>query len=173
MAIWASSTGSVLSALKADGVCLPLEFKVDPTTTKMFGDLGAAALSFSDQAIAQNSHTQGISPDKFITDAGLNAIFKVTSVSYTTDAIPQPFVASMESAAYPFFGSQFSTEKVENMHSWDQIRLNRCLAADKFVKLARQNTNYYGTYTTVQKVIIENNASIVTDGQHGQVFVFK
>ena len=172
MAIWASSTGNVLSALSADG-CLPLEFQVDPSTTKMFSDLGTDAYKFKDQAIAHNEHAQGISPDVFSSDAGLKAMFQATSVSYTTDAMHQPFVTTMESYVYPFFGTQFNTEKVETSHrSWDAVRLNRSLAADKFVKLARQNTNYYGSYTTVQKVIIESNLSIVTDGPYGQVYVF-
>lgn len=71
----------------------------------MFGDLGFKANGFHDFAVALNSHTFGISPDKFETDAGLASIFHPTSISYTPDSAALPFVASMESAKYPFFGT--------------------------------------------------------------------
>jgi len=51
-------------------------------------------------------------------------------------------------------------------------KLNRYLA-DKFISLARENPNNFGDYSTVQKAIIENYKSIVTDAYHGQVYVFK
>ena len=99
MAIWASDEGSdVLTILEAHNVNLPLEFIGEADNNRMFGDLGVEAYGFEDLAIALNSHTFGVSPDKFKTDAGLSTIFHPTSVSYTTDDSHLPFVASMESS---------------------------------------------------------------------------
>jgi len=38
-------------------------------------------------------------------------------------------------------------------HSWESIRLNRYFT-DKFMSYARQNTNTWGDFSTVQQVII-------------------
>lgn len=171
MAIWASDEGSdVLTTLQAHNVNLPLEFIGEADNNRMFADLGAEAYGFEDLAIALNSHTFGVSPDKFKTDAGLASIFHPTSVSYTTDDAHLPFVASMESSEYPFFGTQFHPEKAVEVfypnnninHSWVSEKLNRYLA-DKFISLARQNPNNYGDYSTVQAAIIENYTTFVTD----------
>ena len=102
------------------------------------------AYGFQDYAISLNSHTQGISPDKFKTDAGLSAIYHPTSISYTNDDEHLAFVATMESSQYPFFGTQFHPEKALEIyfpqnninHSWLSETLNRYLA-DKFITLAR------------------------------------
>lgn len=181
MAIWASDEGSdVLSSLAAHNINLPLDFIGDPTSSKMFGDLGFKAEGFHDYAVALNSHSFGLSPDKFKTDAGLAEIYHPTSISYTPDAESLPFVASMESSKYPFFGTQFHPEKALDTyyptnninHSWVSVELNRYLA-DKFMTLARQNPNSYGTYSEVQAAIIENYKTIVTDYWCGQVYVFQ
>lgn len=107
MAIWASDEGSnVLSYLSAHDINLPLDFiGGGASSSKMFGDLGYKANGFHDYAVALNSHSFGLSPDKFDTDAGLSAIYHPTSLSYTPDSENLPFVASMESYWYPFFGT--------------------------------------------------------------------
>jgi hypothetical protein len=68
----------------------------------MFSPLGEAAHYFETMKIAVNSHTFGVSLEKFKTDKGLSSMFKPTSLSY--DLNGNPFVASMESEKYPFFG---------------------------------------------------------------------
>jgi gamma-glutamyl hydrolase len=60
--------------------------------------------------LTYNSHQWGVDPSVFETDAGLKEIFEVTSVSYLPDN-GKPFVASVESHKYPFFGTQFHPEK--------------------------------------------------------------
>ena len=48
-----------------------------------------------------NHHIFGISPEKYV-DSDLGSVFTVTSISYTENK--QPFVASMESKDFPFWG---------------------------------------------------------------------
>jgi gamma-glutamyl hydrolase len=181
MAMLAADEGtSVISPLAAHNINLPLDFIGSPTSSKMFGDLGFKAEGFHDYAVALNSHSYGLSPDKFKTDAGLAEIYFPTSVSYTPDAANLPFVASMESEKYPFYGTQFHPEKALDVyyppsninHSWVSVELNRYLS-DKFITLARQNPNSYGTYSEVQAAIIQNYDTIVTDYWSGQVYVFE
>jgi imidazoleglycerol phosphate synthase glutamine amidotransferase subunit HisH len=50
-----------------------------------------------------------VSPNRFLTDRGLAAMFTPLAISY--DNKGRPFVALMESDKYPFFGSQFHPEK--------------------------------------------------------------
>jgi gamma-glutamyl hydrolase len=113
----------------------------------MFSDLGELAYAFQTYPLTYNSHTNGIHPSKFLEDASLGRMFKVTSVSYVPET-GEPFVATMESDQYPFFGTQFHPEKTTTMfnddsevnHSVLSEKLNRALA-DKFVSLARRNPN--------------------------------
>lgn len=165
----ADEGGNVLTELQAHNIELPLEFIGDPDSSKMFGDLGWRAEGFAELPVTLNSHSFGVSPDKFLTDAGLSAIFHPTSISYTPVG-NVPFVASMESTQYPFFGTQFHPEKTLDVyytsaninHSWTSVELNRYLG-DKFITLARENPNNYGDYSTVQAAIIENYDTVVTD----------
>ena len=85
----------------------------------------------------------------------------------------------MESASYPFFGTQFHPEKVLDQfnddvglnHSWESVLLNRNLA-DTFVQLARENKLNPGTYEKVMGEDIANFDLIVTDYYYGEVYVF-
>jgi gamma-glutamyl hydrolase len=155
MAIWASTDGThdVLSPLEAHGVSLPLEFTVQPELTKMFKDLPTAHI-FEEYDITYNSHGWGLDPKKFDTDEGLASIFHATSISYSTDT-HEPFVATMESTEYPFYGTQFHPEKTITMfndkgsdHSVGSMMFNSYFA-ELFVDLARQNSNYPGDFADV------------------------
>lgn len=178
MLIWASDAGhSVLSKYYAED-SLTLDFVVPPENTEMFKDLGAQAYKFEETPMTLNSHHYSVDPDLFTTDASLAAFYKLTSVSYTP-AEGDPFGASMEAYNYPFFGTQFHPEKPMTMfndgtginHTWESITLNRYFA-DKFLSYARQNTNYWGDFTTVQGVVIENCRFIVMDDYYGEVYAF-
>ena len=108
-------------------VSLPLDFTVDPTTTKMYGDLGQKAMEFSTNNFTYNSHRFGLDPDTFETDKGLADFWTVTA----TSAMPNGtnFVASMEAKNYPIFGTQYHPEKAPELwldgmginHSWESI----------------------------------------------------
>ena len=170
MCILAADQGAtVLQTIQAHNIELPLEFIGEPNSSKMFGDLGWRSEGFADLAVTLNSHNNGIHPESFLTDAGLADMFTPTSISYTPDG-NIPFIASMESKKYPFFGTQFHPEKTTAIfypnlnvdHSWTAIELNRYLG-DKFVRLARENPNVYGDFSTIQAAIIENYDSVVTD----------
>lgn len=70
----------------------------------MFGWLGDDAFIFEQHNMTYNSHTWGINPEKFENDKGLKDTFNVTSISYMP-IDGRPFVASIESNKYPFFGT--------------------------------------------------------------------
>lgn len=102
---WASDLEYPLTQLQAHKISLPLDFTVDPQTTKMFSSLGEKAYFFEQYPLTLNSHSWGVAPELFETDAGLKSKFFPTSVSYSNDEEQLPFVASMESADYPFYGT--------------------------------------------------------------------
>jgi gamma-glutamyl hydrolase len=95
-----------------------------------------------------------MNPDKFKTDNGLSSMFKLTGISYMTNATHDPIVASIESEKYPFFGTQFHPEKPTRIfkegliidHSWVSIQLNTHFA-DYFIYQARRNNQSYGNYS--------------------------
>lgn len=94
---------NVMTSFEYDNGSLPLEFVKDPRDTQMFGWLQDQAFFFEDHAMTYNSHHWGIDPSIFETDAGLKELFEVTSISYLPDG--RPFVATIESEKYPFFGT--------------------------------------------------------------------
>lgn len=65
----------------------------------------------------------------FETDGTLSQIFTPTSVSYTPDEEHIPFVASMESEKYPFYGTQFHPEKTITMFN-DNSGVNHSLLSE-------------------------------------------
>jgi anthranilate/para-aminobenzoate synthase component II len=177
MASYASDRGwGVLSPLTAKHTSLPLEFL--PVESEMFTELGEKRLLFEKHAVSQNYHSWGISPQTFLEDEGLSAMFYPTSISYSTDT-NKPFIASMESARYPFSGVQFHPEKpvgkfVEGEgtnHSWVSVQLNRYFA-DHFVNKARRNLNSFGDFSATQKEIIQNYDRIVDCPVYGMIYVF-
>lgn len=142
LAIFASSSGSPLSALLAAEHSLTLDFLVDPKSTKMYSEMSEDPAYYSEEAMLYNSHHYGINLDTFSSDEGLGKMFTPTALS-TDPESGDTFVASMESPNYPFFGTQFHPEKVLTLynnpaldHSWTSVHYNRYFA-DRFMQLAR------------------------------------
>lgn len=115
MAMYVSDMGrSVLNRLPAIDVPLTLEF-VGSSTNKLFSGLtDAQRKEYELHPVLQNAHNWGISPDSFLSDLGLASVFHPTSISFTP-ASKEPFVASMESSAYPFFSVQFHPRKSSSL----------------------------------------------------------
>ena len=181
LAAYVSQDGwNVMGKYEYPNGSLALEFTKDPRDTQMYGWLGDEAFLFEDHQMTYNAHTWGIDPKRFETDPDLKEMFEVTAISHMPEPDGRPFVASIESHKYPFFGTQYHPEKTTQAynddigvdHSWLSVKLNRHLA-DYFVYLARHNTNNAGTYSEVQKASVDNNDVIVTDLYGGTVYVFK
>ena len=177
LAIFASSSGNPLSALVSVTTSLTLEFLEDPKTTKMYSEMSRDPAYFSKEAMTYNWHHLGISLDTFTSDAGLGKMFTPTATS-TDPESGDTFVASMESPDYPFFGTQFHPEKVLTLynndaldHSWTSVHYNRYFA-DRFMMLARQNTNSCGEFEDCQALMIDNVPVIVTDTYYGNVYAW-
>ena len=88
------------------------------------------------------------------------------------------FVATMEGKDLPFYGTQFHPEKVITMynhddldHEWTSLNYNRYFA-DRFLEMARMNTNSCGTFAECQELIIDNYAVTVTEGTYGNIYAF-
>jgi gamma-glutamyl hydrolase len=180
LAMYSADAGKdILTRREAHDISLTIDF-LDDEVDQMFEELGAQKEAFEELAITLNSHSWSIVPESFETDAGLAAIFHPTSLSYTPDEEHLPFVATMESSKYPFFGSQFHPEKHLGEfldgkginHSWASEKLNRYFA-DKFMTLVRQNTNSFGTFSEIQAAIVENYNTVVQDDDYGMLYVFK
>ena len=84
----------------------------------------------------------------------------------------------MEAYNYPLMSVQFHPEKIATMFNyenvdrlWDTLHYNRFFA-DKFVSLARQNTNDYGN-EDISTDAIYNYLLFVSEGYNGEVYVFE
>ena len=170
----------MLDQYNYDGGSLKLDFVVSPEETQQYEMFGTRASELEIDPVLYNSHTWGINPDKFKTDAGLSAMFKLTATHTMPDPDNRVFTASMESDKYPFIGTQFHPEKPAHLfyegkginHSWESIKLNQVFA-DTFIAMTRLNENYFGDFAEVQAEIIDNYDIIVTSSYYGKVYVFK
>jgi gamma-glutamyl hydrolase len=115
----------------------------------------------AEQNVAMNNHERGIEPKVFESDEGLTSLFRI--VSTNVDLNGRPFVSTVESHVYPFYGVQFHPEKnafefsvypntnipYEAInHSNDAIYI--CFAlAEFFVQETRKNSS--GRYNLVQR----------------------
>ena len=131
----------------------------------------------SEEAMTYNNRDWGITLAEFSNDTGLGGMFTPTSTS-TDPLTGDTVVASMESPNYPFFGTQFHPEKVLEMynsdavdHSWASVHYNRYFA-DRFIELARQNTNTCGDWEACQALLIDNYEIIVTEYYEGNVYAW-
>ncbi len=84
-------------------------------------------------------------------------MFTATSISHTDRN--EPFVATMESPNYPFFGVAFHPEKAYTIyhdgdpdtnpnHTWGSVLSNRYFS-DLFISQVRVNNYVYGDFATV------------------------
>lgn len=130
MAIWAADADrDILGTYNAHAISLPINFTVDPATSKVFSGMGERAYDFENGALLLNSHSFGLDPNAFNTDAGLGSFYRLTSISNEPEAPFAPFTATMEAYDYPFFGLQFHPEKTFTMfndnsgvnHTWESI----------------------------------------------------
>lgn len=176
LATFASSSGSPLTTQESHDKSLTLDFLVDPAQTAMF-ELIADPAYYGVEAMTFNSHSYGLSLDTFQNDAGLSSMFTPTSLS-TDEETGYTFVATMESPNYPFYGTQFHPEKVLTQynsdglnHDWTSVNYNRYFA-DRFIELARQNSNTCGDWATCQSILIDNYEVYVTDTYYGNVYAF-
>jgi len=159
-------------------VSLPLEFVVEPSTSKLWTALGDDYIKFEQNSMTFNSHDHGVDPESFTNDKGLAQMYRLLTVSYDPND-GRTFTSSVEAFDYPFVGLQFHPEKTMAMfndnigidHSWQSIVSNRYFA-DRFMQWARQNTNRWGDFATVQEAIISNCKMIVTDQYQGEVYAF-
>ena len=86
MAQFTSSEGdNVLTKIRAENVSLPLEFTVDPKDTRFYSGLGDNAYDFERHPYTYNAHNFGVSPDKYVTDEGLNSFWDLTAIGHVPD----------------------------------------------------------------------------------------
>jgi gamma-glutamyl hydrolase len=131
LANFSASNGDPNEKMFLTHASLPLQFLVDPRTTKMYRSLKDQAFLFDDHNYTYNGHNWGIPPEKFVSDSGLAGMFKPTAISYMPDG--RAFVASMESPKYPIMGTLFHPEMASQLfidnyganHDWLSIKLNR------------------------------------------------
>jgi len=114
--------------------------------------------------VAMNNHIMGVRPSVFESNDYLSTMFRVTSMNL--DRQGKPFVSSIESDFYPFYGVQYHPEKnpfeyatyhgtdipYESInHSPDSIHFSLHLA-NFFVNVTRQNMHTHTNFDTYPPV---------------------
>lgn len=172
------SFDDVIGWYNAVDVSLPIDFTVDPAKTKLFGKMGADAYELTKHNYTYNFHKRGISPKDLQGDSDMNDFWTVTS----TSKVPNNgtvFVATAEAKDYPIMLTQFHPEKPSTLfvdrkhinHEWGSLRVQAHLA-NRFVEMARSNTNSFGNFTETDKFAI-SNYKMVHSKVYGEIYVFE
>jgi gamma-glutamyl hydrolase len=158
--LWGTCLGfQLLSFLSADMAAhrvrcssqsqsLPLEFKSDFKTSKMFKYAPQTIIDvLTEKDVTPNFHSYCLT-DAVLSRTGLDKEWR--SISLNKDSNDFEFISSMEHRKYPFYGVQFHPEK--NMFEWVKNKniahtANAVLQAQYFtnffVKEAKKNYNHF------------------------------
>lgn len=157
----AAGSKDILTNCKAENVALPLEFKPDHKSSKLFGDAPKDILDILEsQNVTANFHHFCVT-EANMTSSGLEGDWRVTAVSKDTQGLE--FVSSFEHRQYPFYGVQFHPEK--NAYEWKVTnKVPHTVGAvsagqyfaNFFVDEARKNTNQFPSTEEEEKALIYN-----------------
>jgi len=142
-----SPADPIVPGYDAEGLALPLNLTEAATNSRLFHGVDPALLdAVRRENVTYNAHVQGIEPSSFMRNTPLKETFRVLGTS--VDRNGRSFVALIEGARLPFYGTQFHPEKVEFVpsspeqpnipRSNDAKRFSRYLGSF-FVAEARRN----------------------------------
>ncbi|PSN45900.1 Gamma-glutamyl hydrolase, partial [Blattella germanica] len=152
---------NILTNCEAENVAMPLQFKPDFGTSKMFGEAPDNIIQILEtENVTANYHHFCITETNFTT-AGLSRDWRVISVN--KDVNDLEFISSFEHKQYPIYGVQFHPEK--NTYEWKVTNnnphsANAILAeeffADFFVNEARKSSHHFPTQRDEEQALIYN-----------------
>jgi gamma-glutamyl hydrolase len=160
---------------------LPLEFKPDFGTSKMFRNAPQTIIDIlSNENVTPNFHSYCLT-DAIFSRLGLDKEWR--SISLNRDWNDFEFISTMEHKEYPFYGLQFHPEK--NMFEWVQNKnishtANAVLQAQYFTNFfaseTRRNFNRFGSTKDAQKHLIYNfptTFTALTGSSFQECYLFK
>lgn len=163
---------------------IPLMFTSLYKTSKLFSHAPQQITDIlQNQNVTMNNHHYGIFPSHFEKTESLVTFFNVLSTNYDRKGVE--FVSTIESKAYPIFGSQWHPEKnnfefgetdgIPNEaidHSKDAIVVSQ-YTANFFVEQTRHSTHSFTSPDAESAALIYNYSPSYTTGSFVQEYFFK
>lgn len=110
-----SNKSDLLKPFDAENITLPLDFTIDPYTSKLFRHAPIEVVdALSSAPITMNNHMYGVTPGDYAANPRLAQFFKV--VSTNNDRAGKTFVSTVEAYNYPIWALQWHPEK--NQFEW-------------------------------------------------------
>jgi gamma-glutamyl hydrolase len=145
MAALVAGTTHVLSrdSYHADGVALPIRFTRHVQQSPFFATVGADVVKIlASNKVATHIHADGVTPDAFMSNRNLAALFNI--VATTEDLDGKPMVSIMEGKKWPLIGFQWHPERPQfdwrpemgTPHTPEAVA-SMAAIADAFVNIAR------------------------------------
>lgn len=169
---------------KSQKVSLPLEFKADFQTSRMFKQCPSEVIEIlRTKPVTPNFHNYCIT-EKNLTAFGLADQWQVMSVNNDNQAAaPVQFISTMEHRKYPFYGVQFHPEKVlyEWVENYNISHMAEAAQASQyfarfFVEECRQSKHAFANYTEENRHLIYNfpiTFSALKGSTYQQVYMFQ
>ncbi|KAH8295751.1 hypothetical protein KR018_006802 [Drosophila ironensis] len=145
---------------KGQGIALPMEFKEDYATSRLFGSISDEVVDLMvKQNVTYHWHMFCYTEKDFAQD-GLNETWRVISLNHDQNGIE--FISTMEHIKYPFYGVQFHPEKP--LYEFVRASIPHTSAAvvsgqffaDFFVNEARKSTQSFPNATEAALSLIYN-----------------
>jgi gamma-glutamyl hydrolase len=182
MAIMASGDDSILTHFQAENLTLALAFTAAAQHSRLYGSMEKRIVDiFRTQAIAENLHQLGLSPQLYAHNERFRSTWDILSVN--VDRKDAEFVSSMEAKKYPFYATQFHPER--NAYEWDReealIHSADAVAAMQalanfLVSEARKSGHVFASREEEYRTLIYNYAPLYTpriDRYYEQVYFWK
>ena len=178
---------STLENLYLRNESIPLEFVVDPKSSKFYRGMPDDALkSIRTKNMTFNYHMYGVSPQTYKEDPELSSFWDVLTVNKDKD--DKLFVSSIEAKKYPIFATLYHPEKVQTIfqgaklnininHSWESIGVSHYFSRF-FVSMARGNRHSFeNSELELSDLLIENHKLFKTpptdeEEELGHIYVF-
>jgi len=175
----ADNNFNILSQYDSENYTIPIQFTVEPQTTKLFGTAPAEIVGIlSSLPVTMNNHHFGLAPETFNSSDALTKFFKVISVD--PDRAGLEFISTIEAYNYPIYGTQWHPEKplfewwaqeVMN-HSYQSIIANYYTSLF-FVNETRKNNHAFTSLTAENAALIYNYSPVYNpSGDFVQTYYF-
>lgn len=174
----------MFAGFDSENITLPLEATSAAAGSRFFsaahadGDLDSILFT---QPVTMNNHHSGVSPDAFMNNSNLTAMFK-QPLTINHDRKGNAFVSTVEAVNYPIYATQWHPEKplfewwadeVIN-HSYDSVRANG-FTQRFFVNEARKNARSFPSPAAEDAALIYNYNPVYTglkDPEFEQCYFF-
>lgn len=168
-----TASQNLLAHTDSKNLSLPLEFNVDPATSRIFQHFPPDVIkALSTEDITANFHSWSLTLKNYSENSDLQQMYRIVSVN--TDRNGIKFISTVEAYNYPIYAVQWHPEKAP--FEWKENRAYSHLSsavrasfymADFFVNEARKNFHRFPNKSMEDAALIYQNIPVYIENTSG------